>query len=200
MSKKLRQPDLTHEDIPHSQEGDVKFEVFSVAKNEAIVKTEVFETCQLSCPTCGEVFQAGRDLEMHSCPQGTTQINYPLPCSLCGKTIPLGNKEAEGQCCTIVKPLAKYSCNRCGRTFDRRFNFERHIKRDRDCNPDLEKFQVTSRSSSRELRCPHPGCRRTYLKPSEFTKHVKVHSSERPITCARCGNGYKLLKTRMCRK
>ncbi|KIK90842.1 hypothetical protein PAXRUDRAFT_662159 [Paxillus rubicundulus Ve08.2h10] len=38
--------------------------------------------------------------------------------------------------------------------------------------------------------CTHPGCTKSYPKPSRLAEHCRSHTGERPFTCGECGKSY----------
>ena len=55
-------------------------------------------------------------------------------------------------------------------------------------------MNTTRSSTARPLKCPAPGCSRSFRYPSDLERHWKLHTQEKDFMCETCGEGFMTSK------
>ncbi|XP_013884873.1 zinc finger protein 568, partial [Austrofundulus limnaeus] len=122
------------------------------------------------CPECGEQFPHNQSLQRHmSCHLGTWSLS-----SLGNSKYVRVNEDEESPKDIQTKPKV-FSCDDCGKIFNRKTNLNRHTR---------------IHTGQKPFSCYF--CGRRFSDKANFNRHVTIHTGQKPFSCDVCGHRFSL--------
>ncbi|KAF9425529.1 hypothetical protein BGZ76_003199 [Entomortierella beljakovae] len=86
---------------------------------------------------------------------------------------------------TLKNATRPHPCDKCNKTFSRRYNLQQHEK--------------THEQSVRPYICPDKSCGKSFIRSADLERHKRIHSGEKPFTCryGNCGEIFARTEARL---
>lgn len=161
----LREPVSPH--IKEEQE-----ECCSIQEEEELILKQETDACILSS------VDEKKDHNLNSDPDETVEesvvnisvISSVSPEPTSGNISNFAAKEKQCNLYTVNKPL---KCDTCGKDFNRKSNFKKHLRTHKGEKPYSCSF-----------------CSKQYSQRSSLNLHLRIHTGEKPYVCETCGKGF----------
>ncbi|KAM4589356.1 uncharacterized protein V3H82_003486 [Fundulus diaphanus] len=149
----------------------------------------------LSCSGCGQLFDNQLSLQCHMTDHSTISSSVNETCFNVKKNVDISEKAQKGVKC--------FSCNECGKSFDRKNHLNKHLRvhtgeKPFGCDLCGQHFSIKSTLNS-HIRI-HTGekpfgcdvCGHRFSIKSSLKKHIRIHTGEKPFACDVCGHRFSV--------
>lgn len=153
------------------------------------------------CETCGKKFSQKANLEIHK-----THVHHDL--ILDGDNVELQNQPAEDNSANVfsndsnskptvnLKDVRVFHCNalQCGKGFISYDKLMDHVTTEHpNFVPEVKKETKREKKKTqlpKVHQCTFEGCDKSFAKISDYKRHYRIHTGERPYVCKHCGASF----------
>ncbi|XP_062846295.1 zinc finger protein 236-like [Trichomycterus rosablanca] len=174
---------------------------FNVEFNLTLHKS-THNTTEPTCPVCEKRFSRVASLKSHIM---VHEKEENLLCSECGDEFVLQNQlnlHLEEHRRELAGSQI-YSCRTCNAEFSSASQLKEHSRTHGKIKPIMSCSRNYKKNIDRSgftNTCHH--CGKTFKKPSQLVRHIRIHTGERPYKCTHCGKAFNqkvVLQTHMIR-
>lgn len=154
---------------PHIKEEQE--ECCSIQEEEELILKQETDACILS-----SVEEKDQNLNSH--PDETVEesvVNISVISSVSSEPTSgnISNPAAKEKQCNLYTVNKAFKCDTCGKDFNRKSNFKKHVRTHKGEKPYSCSF-----------------CSKQYSQRSSLNLHLRIHTGEKPYVCETCGKGF----------